>query len=298
MRNLPVLLVSLIILAWLPTAQAAEVLRKISWSELEKSGQLAAGEVLPADPPKEGHILKIENEKNEPKQVQLLELNSPGITGPAYAIRGQVRYENVKGKGFLEMWNHFPDGGFYFSRTLGEIGPMKHLEGTSDWRDFTLPFFINQGDVRPDRLVINLVFEGSGTIYLGPLQLEQYADMPAAMKAFKGWWDAWTGWLISGILVVVLVCLGIATGVLVRRGRGRGFVMAVTAATALLGMALLGAGAAALVAAQPAEVWFPLLLGGGLGAGMFGAFRPIIRKRYDQMELEQISAMDLGKGSP
>jgi len=294
MRNLSLLAAVLLVSPWLPMARAADVLRDISWAELKESGVPLAGTVTPAESPRQGDVLKIENPEDQPKQIMLLELKNPGVTRAAYAIRGQVRCENVKGKSCLEMWNYFPDGGAYFSRTLSETGLMKHLEGTSGWRDFSLPFVITKGNTRPNRLVLNMVFEGRGTVYLGPLRLEQYDSARQALRIPGAWWDDQTGGLLGGIMGSVLGCLGGLIGILAGRGRARVVVMELTAAIMFLGMGLLAVGLTALVVGQPYAVWFPTTLGGVISTGVFGGLRPTIRRRYEQQELEQMSAVDLG----
>ncbi|MBN1589397.1 MAG: hypothetical protein JW888_07775 [Pirellulales bacterium] len=298
MRKLMLLVVGTLMASWLPATHAAETLRDISWAELRKSGQLSAGEVLPAKSPKDVQMLKIENVTNTPKTVKLFELKSPGVTHSAYAIRGRARYEKMKGRSYLEMWNHFPDGARFFSRTLATRGVLKYLEGTSDWRDFSLPFSISGRTDRPDRLVVNLVFKGSGTVYLAPMQLKQYAHAQEATMLPGAWWGDRTAGLIGGILGSALGCLGGLIGVLASRGRARAFVMALTAAIVLFGIALLGAGVVALLLKQPYAVHYPLLLIGGLGTLIVGPMRRVLRRRYEQKELQQISAMDLGSASP
>ena len=43
------------------------------------------------------------------------------------------------------MWSYFAGGGAISSRaTLGDAGVMHHLEGSSDWRPFLLPFFSDE----------------------------------------------------------------------------------------------------------------------------------------------------------
>src|SRR5262245_39901377 len=49
---------------------------------------------------------------------RLLTIERPKITSARYALRGRVRYEGVEGEGYLEMWNQFPNGGRFFSRSL------------------------------------------------------------------------------------------------------------------------------------------------------------------------------------
>ena len=54
----------------------------------------------------------------------VLTILQPKITTDFYAVTGEVRYDNVEGDGFLEMWNHFGETAAYFSRTLGITGPL------------------------------------------------------------------------------------------------------------------------------------------------------------------------------
>lgn len=96
--------------------------------------------------------------------MTLLDLKTPDVQKLRYALDGSVRYENVEGKSYLEMWSWFADGGMYFSRTLGDLGPMQSPEGSSDWRPFTLPFIAESGP--PIRIVFNVVFLKGGTVYL------------------------------------------------------------------------------------------------------------------------------------
>ena len=84
---------------------------------------------------------------------------------------------------------------------------------------------------------------------------------------------------------------------LASRGRARGFVMALTAGMVLFGVAVLGAGLLALFAGQPSRVWIVLLLCGVILTVLIGPARRRMRRQYDQIELERISAVDLGKKS-
>lgn len=104
--------------------------------------------------------------------VLLFHLEKPGVQHDRYALLGEVRYRKMPAGSFLEMWNHFPlqKGGTeieasYFSRTMGESGPMGKLSGDSDWRVFQLPFFADDGTGRrPLRLTLNVQFQGAGGI--------------------------------------------------------------------------------------------------------------------------------------
>ena len=153
---------------------SAELRSKISWKEIQKSGRLAAGELIPGAGPEGSDCVRVVGTAGKPTTHTLLTIDNPGIRTSRYAIRGQVRYQNVKGQGYLNLWNIFPNGGRYFSRTLGAQGPLRHLEGSSEWREFVLPFFNKEGAAPPNRLILQVVFPGSGTVDLGPLRLVEY----------------------------------------------------------------------------------------------------------------------------
>ena len=110
------------------------------WDELQRQGRVTAGTVLPPEAGSSFHRLKVESASSTPSRVTVLTIEAPRITGPRYVLSGQIRYEGVDGTGYLEMWSYFPGGGQYFTRTLGDEGPMMKLRGTAGWRAFALPF--------------------------------------------------------------------------------------------------------------------------------------------------------------
>jgi hypothetical protein len=99
----------------------------------------------------------------------LLVIESPEVGPPQFQVDGTVRYEDVAGIAYLEMWTVLPDESRYFTRTLAESGPLGHMTGSSDLRPFSLPFVLGEGGPVPTRLEINLVTEGSGGFWIGPL---------------------------------------------------------------------------------------------------------------------------------
>ena len=124
---------------------------------------------------KEGEqsILRIDRAKSkEAQSVFLFNLEKPAVASDSYALLGEIRYENMPSGSFLETWNHFPEkkggteiGASCFSRTMGDSGPMGKLSGNSDWRFFTLPFFMNDGSGRrPLRITFNAQFAGPGGV--------------------------------------------------------------------------------------------------------------------------------------
>ncbi len=89
-----------------------------------------------------------------------------------HAVGGEIRYSDVAGTGFVEMWTHCENGAHYFSRTRGEAGPMAKLSGTSEWRPFLLPFF-GEANTVLSKLQINLMLPGGGTVEFRNVALYQ-----------------------------------------------------------------------------------------------------------------------------
>ena len=170
--------------------------------------------------------------------MTVLTIDRPEIAGPRYSLKGQIQYEGIEGTGYLEMWNHFPDGSQYFSRTLAENGPMMKLHGSSPWRPFVLPFDAS-GAPTPTRLVFNLVLEGRGIVYLGPLEL---TDLNTAdSSGMSGDSVSRVAGMAGGIAGAVVGCVGALIGLLTSLGRARRFVIA-------LAMSLIAVGATSFIA--------------------------------------------------
>lgn len=178
----PITVASVVVCMWCTSlVSAEEVLREITWSQVAQGGKRGRLEVVRADDKTPFDRLKVTNAGREAVAFTVLALSEPKVTQAVYAIGGQVRHDAVEGKAYLEMWNVFPDGGRYFSRTLAAAGPLKWIKGTSAWRPFLLPFRVAKGKARPAKLVVNVVLPGRGTVEVGPLRLRQYAsgDNPA-----------------------------------------------------------------------------------------------------------------------
>lgn len=287
-----ILVLSLILFAGTTTAAGEEFMRKITWAELKQAGNLQSGEVVASpDLGGPGQALKIENRDKEDKTERVLVLENPGLAKIRYAIQGQVRYENVARGSYLEMWNYFPNGGAYFSRTLDKSGPMQNLSGSSGWRPFVLPFTSNEKTGTPDRLELNVIFTGPGTVYLGPLELVEYEAGEG--PTVGSWGQQNAAWVI---LLILLVLVGIfaLNWLLASLGLARRWVMALNGG--LFGFGLLGLAAetALLALGEPHAGSYPLLAIGAVVSLVSGLSGPALRRRYEQVELRKMAAIDLG----
>jgi len=256
------------------TVAAQEPVMEISWStHAPVSGKVVAGNAMVSANQSGGLF-------------PLIAVDAPDLGRVGFSVRGRVRYSDVAGSGYLEMWSVFADGGRYFSRTLGTEGPMAVVTGTSDWRPFELPFFL-EGAAPPSRLEINVVLPGSGTVEIGPLEVVRLAE------AGSGAWlpDRAVG-VVGAALGSAIGLLGALVGVLVSRNRGRGFVLPVMTAASVFGGVLIAASVAAIPAGQPPGVVFLLFVPGVILATAFGASLPRVRRAYAEAELRRMRAMD------
>lgn len=273
------------------TVWSEEIVRRISWPEVAAAKALKAGTVV-SDP--EGARLRLVHEGSAPATLPLLTIERPGIRSARYAVRGRVRYERVA-DGYLEMWNHVPAGS-YFSRSLADSGPLRRLQGSSGWRAFVLPFFNRDGAPPPDRLVLNLVLAGPGTVEIGSLELVQFAPGEDPLASSTGepgaWWSGRQAGALGAIGGTALGTLGALVGWLGSAGRARGFVLGTLKGLAWLGLGALVLGLAAVLQGQPYQVYYPLVLLGGIGGATGFVLPRSLSKRYEELELRRMQALD------
>lgn len=211
----------------------------------------------------------------------------------AFYLKGRVRYEDVQGVGFLEMWTYYADGGMYFSRTLGDSGPMGKLTGSSDWREVVLPFK-GPPDTVPIKITVALVLEGKGTVWLEPFKLSA-APMPKA-PAHGGSVSETTAsrggvWLVSAVaapmLLVLLLALFPAT-----RGLARPIAIVAASMSAVLVVAtlLLALTQGTLVGGAALSVAV-----GSVAIVVFGGIA-FLARRTTEDELRRMRAMDVSHG--
>lgn len=283
------------ILSFIQAAWGQKTLTKYDWKDMAQKFRLeGASLTMEAD-----GALKIVF-TNDTMLATLLTITNPPISATVYAITGKIKYESVHGDGFLEMLNYFPPAKpglpeeSYFSRTLGESGPMGKITGSSGWREFKLPFNRTGSSNAPTRLQFNLVLKGPGTVYLSPVGLVEYPGAKSAEKVlFPGaWWtDRTAGWW-GGLGGALIGCLGSLTAWLAWQGKARRFVVAVL--TVLTGLGVL-CGIAALMAfadGQSYAVCFPLSLGAVLLLSICPYRLRQYQKKYEELELRRIASLD------
>jgi hypothetical protein len=260
----------------------------VDWSRTAVS----SSRTLPGEGPEGATALQLQATAPGGTSFHLVTIDDPHITGPAYVVTGQVRYEGVEGQGYLEMWSVLPGGERFFTRTLATDGPLAALHGDSKWRRFELSFDLG-GAQAPRSLEINLVLPGRGTVWLGPLSLERH--VPGSENAQGAWWSQRSGILFGVVLGSLVGILGGTIGALAGRGKGRRLVLGLLTAMVGIGGPLALVGVAALLTSQPRYVWYPPLLLGGVSTVLGLLLRRVVKLRYAADELRRIQAMDAGR---
>jgi hypothetical protein len=97
--------------------------------------------------------------------IQLADVPIEAPKLPRLAARAKLRGEDIAGRAYLEMWVTVKDHGEFFSRAL-----HSQLSGTSDWSTHEAPFFLEEDQV-PTRVKLNVVVEGSGTVWVDAITL-------------------------------------------------------------------------------------------------------------------------------
>src|SRR5689334_271638 len=85
------------------TAPPHQLLKVAKW----KADALPAGTKL-VQGEDGAEILEIANTNSSPLHLELLRIEKPAISAQVYTLSGKMKYENVEGAGFLELWSVFP----------------------------------------------------------------------------------------------------------------------------------------------------------------------------------------------
>ena len=244
-----------------------------------------------------GSVLFVENESAQPLTVKLATFETSLPQSHLFAVRGMVRYEDVEAgdmPAFLESWQYFSGGGQYFSRTLGTSGVMGNLNGSSNWREFALPFQGSEESGPPLKIEVNLALPSSGKVWIGPLELvsDSPGEMGDAFANSGAWWNdreaGWYGGMAGGLIGII----GAIIGTLCSLGRGRLIAVGLGWLVLVTGVASLAVGAVAVASGQPYAVYYPLLLIGAIATLVMGGNMRTIGKRFAEAELRRMEAMD------
>jgi hypothetical protein len=100
-----------------------------------------------------------------PTTIRLYETGDLDVEDARITYAAKLRTEGVAGTVYLEMWCVLTGQGESFSRAL-----HAPLTGTTDWTSQETPFFLQKGQ-NPDNMKLNLVIDGSGTVWIDDIRL-------------------------------------------------------------------------------------------------------------------------------
>jgi hypothetical protein len=100
-----------------------------------------------------------------PTTVYLGEVAGLNIENAKLIYKADVK-SDLEGVAYLEMWAHVGSGQ-YFSKGLND--PIK---GKSDWKSIRAPFIFKKGQ-KPDKITLNLVINGKGTVWIDNIVLSK-----------------------------------------------------------------------------------------------------------------------------
>jgi hypothetical protein len=93
-----------------------------------------------------------------PTTICLGEISGLDVENGRLVFQAQVK-SDIDGTAYLEMWAHIGKGR-YFSK-----GMNNPVEGRSDWKSIQTPFIFQKGQ-NPQKITLNLVINGQGTVWI------------------------------------------------------------------------------------------------------------------------------------
>ena len=158
MKNI---LAILVVLAFVTTPVMAEDLKKMSLDD----ASLASPKIQNDQVVKTEGKASIKITTKWPTTVYLGEVAGLNIENAKLIYKADVK-SDLEGVAYLEMWAHV-GGGQYFSKGLNN--PVK---GKSNWKSIRTPFIFQKGQ-KPDKITLNLVVNGKGTVWIDNLVLSK-----------------------------------------------------------------------------------------------------------------------------
>jgi hypothetical protein len=100
-----------------------------------------------------------------PTTICLGEVSGLNIENAKLIYKAKVKTD-LEGSVYLEMWVYVA-GGQYFSRGMNDAVAKK-----SDWKAIQTPFLFQKGQ-KPDKVTLNLVINGKGTVWVDDVVLSR-----------------------------------------------------------------------------------------------------------------------------
>ena len=151
--------ITLFIMALVVRLSAAEELKKLSLDDASAIGTTIQTD---SEVKTEGRG-SVRITTRHPTIVCLGEVSGLDVENAKLIYMAKVKSE-LDGVAFLEMWVYVGKGQ-YFSRGMND--PVK---GKSEWKSIQTPFVFQKGQ-KPDKITLNLVINGRGTVWIDDIVL-------------------------------------------------------------------------------------------------------------------------------
>ena len=157
------LIIIVVILTLISSVTMAEELKKLS---LDDAASIGTTIQTDSEVKREGQS-SVRITTKHPTTMYLNKVNGLDVENARLLYTAKVK-SDLEGVAFLEMWVQV-GGGQYFSR--GMTDPIK---GKSDWKAIQTPFMFQKGQ-NPDLVILNLVINGKGTVWIDDVVLSKAA---------------------------------------------------------------------------------------------------------------------------
>ena len=155
------ILAILIVIAMISTPVIAENLKKLSIDD----ASLTSPEIQTDPTIKTEGKGSIKITTKWPTTVYIDEVSGLNIENAILLYKADVK-SDLEGVAFLEMWAPL-GGNQYFSKGMND--PVK---GKSDWKLIKTPFIFQKGQ-KPDKITLNIVINGKGTVWIDNIVLSK-----------------------------------------------------------------------------------------------------------------------------
>lgn len=250
--------------------------------EFRPVAEIGASAKLTRGPDGEVAIQVVGAEK--PSVAEIIVTESPKVTSFRYVVKGKVKYDDVVGDAYLELWNDFGEKGQFFSRSLADWGGMKKITGSSNWRTFELPFTAEQGMI-PTKLFLNVVLPGKGTVVITEPTI-------VSLPAGGAWWSALQSETYGGIAGTLFGLMLAAIGVTAGLHKIRFLLVPFHILGLVIGAGALIVGIVAVSIGQPYHVYFPFVFFGLLSLITLPAVFWLTNRIRREVEVRQMEAID------
>ena len=98
-----------------------------------------------------------------PTTICIGEVDGVDLENARLVYKAMVK-SDLNGSAYLEMWAHIGNGR-YFSKGMNDP-----IRGQSDWKSIQTPFIFQKGQ-SPDKITLNLVINGQGTVWIDDVVL-------------------------------------------------------------------------------------------------------------------------------